>query len=300
MEDQSVGMLKDIQYALFELETQKNILDNLLFIQKHVMEYGITKENTALFAQSFEAVGWDYSVEGIVSKAAEAVWNFVKKIATFIKDKCIALFDKLIQLFQKLFSKDTGSVPPDKKDEFNRLMVREPSTEANDTPIIMHDLDRAKIIHADGSVLGVDGLGDFLIKTTDCCFNLVHAIKTNAPKSRLEQIDKEFNQVLYFSAETFPGCYEAGWGDGYKLKRLQKAALSTKGTLKNLHQELASLLSDSVAVNNEHFTEDQLRELSSWIHWLTRITSRVYIVIQRAFKVKTDLCDIGKKDKTNK
>ena len=297
MEIHDVALLQDLRYELLELNVYKQAVDNLLAIQRHVKQYGITKENTELFAQSFEAVGWDYSVEGIISKASEAVWNFIKKIAAFIKNKCIALLDKIIQWFQNIFSKRAVTVPPDKKDEFDKRMLRTSSNEVVEAAIRYEDLKQVKIIDDNGRVLGVDDIVATLPMIADHVLNIADLVMSEAASSRLaEEFDRANKTLVSYNYKTFYGCYAAGWGDGAKLKRLSKAALSVKATMQRTHDRL-SKWNDA---KTGSISKEGLDAVNSLVHLMIRHTSELYIVVQRAFDVSVELCDIGKDHEDDK
>ena len=98
---------RELSDAAYNFNESITTLSNLYSIYTHIAKFGITEENTALFATSFESIGVTFSMEGILT----TMKNVISKIREWLK----IFWQKIKAFFAKFSSNSEDKIKTIKK-----------------------------------------------------------------------------------------------------------------------------------------------------------------------------------------
>ena len=126
--DEITDLFIGAQHAAMIIQQQIASAELLCAVYDHVRKYGITEENRALFAMSFESAGYDYSEENVLANAYRSVKNVIERIIKFLKEKVQVFFKKIKEWYRSIFKKKLQDAPKqpltkEQETEFNKRMT---------------------------------------------------------------------------------------------------------------------------------------------------------------------------------
>lgn len=93
---------QEVADTFYNLSTCMNTFTNLVDILDHINKFGITEENKALFASSFESIGLSFSNEDVIAT--------IKNTISRIREWILVFIQKIKELFAKFSADAKGKI----------------------------------------------------------------------------------------------------------------------------------------------------------------------------------------------
>lgn len=235
--DEITDLFIGAQHAAMMIQQQIASAELLCAVYDHVRKYGITEENRALFAMSFESAGYDYSEENVLANAYHSVKNVIERIIKFLKEKVQVFFKKIKEWYRSIFKKKLQDAPKqpltkEQEAEFNKRMAA--STGSSNEGVAdasFTELANLTEFALDGKYLYVDNISKAMLYLVDELKNLATDVKSNKFTPR--------NEPNVSPQTGTPS--EAGWADPVKVGKLMDTINQVSDAIDDFFVELHRL-----------------------------------------------------------
>ena len=267
------------QSEAYALQQQISSIEMLYSVAQHIRKFGITEENCALFAVSFEQAGITYNYEGIISTAYNSVKNVIEKIIKFLKEKAQAFFRKLKEWYNRIFRKKVQEAaktpfPKEKADEFNKEMSENSKSSSNEsasfTELANHidlqsDMGGNRFVYLDDVTKSLS-LGLPMLKRA------VNDFANNKSPNPSESVSFRFGTA-----------YEGGWSDPEKIDKFMSILNDMSDTIGDVAVDL-NRLARRIDKGELQLSESVIEEIKDFGSFLPKMMVYTRIGIKLAKK----------------
>lgn len=286
--DEITDLFIGAQHAAMMIQQQIASAELLCAVYDHVRKYGITEENRALFAMSFESAGYDYSEENVLANAYHSVKNVIERIIKFLKEKVQVFFKKIKEWYNSIFKKKLQQaskepLPKEKETEFNKRMTSggsKPSTEGVKDVSLKDIADELDIHH-----------GDKMVPTDDIVKGL------NALVTFLKETSSNITNGKYQTPD-FPATpqqlatpSQGGWADPGKLLKIIDTTNQVSDAIDDLIVDVsrAGQSLEKSGMENNREAMDFLKNLGKNVQQLLMEIRLIVITAKKAMMIREEL-----------